>query len=126
MKRIKRLGELEHAVMEHLWDTENPQTVRQVHHAICARRQLAYTTVMTVLRRLAVKDLVLQIRYDRAYRYTPSCGRNELVAALMVDALDQVADRSSRHAALVHFVGRVDAGEADALRQALVEFDAAG
>lgn len=32
-----------------------PQTVRQVHEALSARRDLAYTTVMTVLQRLAKK-----------------------------------------------------------------------
>ena len=31
----------------------NPQTVRQVHEALSARRDLAYTTVMNVLQRLA-------------------------------------------------------------------------
>jgi hypothetical protein len=33
----------------------NPQTVRQVHEALSARRDLAYTTVMNVLQRLAKK-----------------------------------------------------------------------
>jgi predicted transcriptional regulator len=47
-----------------------------------------------------------------------------LVAGLMVDALDQVCDPSSREAALVHFVERVGAGEAAALRRALVRLDA--
>jgi predicted transcriptional regulator len=42
----------------------------------------------------------------------------------MVDALDQAADSGSRHAALVHFVERVGADEADALRRALAELEA--
>ncbi len=119
MAKLKRLGDLERSVMDHLWDTARPQTVRQVHDALCAERELAYTTVMTVLHRLAGKKLVVQIRDDRAYRYAPTHGRDELVAALMVDALDQVADRVGRQAALVRFVGRVGADEADALRRAL-------
>ena len=41
----------------------------------------------------------------------------------MVDALDQVSDSGSREAALVHFVERVGADEADALRRALAELE---
>jgi predicted transcriptional regulator len=98
--------------------------VRQVHEALSMRRDLAYTTVMTVLQRLAKKNLVSQIRDDRAHRYVPVHGRDELVAGLMVDALDQAADSGSRQAALVHFVERVGADEAEALRRALDELEA--
>jgi predicted transcriptional regulator len=42
----------------------------------------------------------------------------------MVDALDQAADSGSREAALVHFVERVGADEAAALRRALAELEA--
>jgi predicted transcriptional regulator len=88
-----------------------------------AHRDLAYTTIMTVLQRLAKKNLVVQHRDDRAHRYAPMHGRDELVAGLMVDALDQVADSPSREAALVHFVERVGADEAAALRRALAELE---
>lgn len=79
MAKLTRLGDLERAVMDHLWSRTEPQTVRQVHEALSARRDLAYTTVMTVLQRLAKKNLVLQIRDDRAHRYAPVHGRDELV-----------------------------------------------
>ena len=123
MAKLTRLGELERAVMDHLWSSGDPQTVRQVHEALSARRDLAYTTIMTVLQRLAKKNLVVQHRDDRAHRYAPRHGRDELVAGLMVDALDQVADSGSREAALVHFVERVGADEAAALRRALAELE---
>lgn len=124
MPKLTGLGDLERAVMDHLWVAEDPQTVRQVHEALCVHRELAYTTVMTVLQRLARKSLVEQIRDDRAHRYVPTHGRDELVAGLMVDALDQAADSGDRHAALVHFVERVGADEADALRRALSDLEA--
>jgi predicted transcriptional regulator len=80
MKKMNGLGELERAVMDALWASPTPQTVRQVHAELAETRSLAYTTVMTVLQRLAKKDLVTQIRDDRAHRYTatrpprgPSC-----------------------------------------------------
>jgi predicted transcriptional regulator len=124
MAKQTRLGDLERAVMDHLWSTPHSQTVRQVHEALAERRDLAYTTVMTVLQRLAKKNLVSQIRDDRAHRYAPVHGRDELVAGLMVDALDQAADTGDRQAALVHFVERVGADEAEALRRALDELEA--
>ena len=123
MAKPTRLGELERAVMDHLWSVSEPQTVRQVHEALAAERGLAYTTVMTVLQRLAKKNLVVQHRDDRAHRYAPMHGRDELVAGLMVDALDQAADSGSREAALVHFVERVGADEAAALRRALADLE---
>jgi predicted transcriptional regulator len=123
MARLTGLGDLERAVMDHLWGTDQPQTVRQVHQALCIDRDLAYTTVMTVLQRLARKNLVAQIRDDRAHRYVPTHGRDELVAGLMVDALSQAANSGDREAALMHFVERVGAGEADALRRALADLD---
>ncbi|WP_149359141.1 BlaI/MecI/CopY family transcriptional regulator [Lolliginicoccus suaedae] len=117
------LGELERAVMDHLWSVREPQTVRQVHESLSQHRALAYTTVMTVLQRLAKKNLVAQEREERAYRYAPINAREELVAELMVDALKQAEESGGRAAALVHFVERVDATEADALRQALTALE---
>ncbi len=117
------LGELERAVMDHLWSSTEPQTVRQVHEALATHRELAYTTVMTVLQRLAKKHLVIQQRDDRAHRYLPVNKREELVASLMVDALAQAPESDGRAAALVHFVGQVNADEADALREALAALE---
>jgi predicted transcriptional regulator len=42
----------------------------------------------------------------------------------MVDALAQAEDSGDRQAALVHFVERVGADEAEALRRALAELEA--
>ena len=41
MAKLTRLGELERAVMDHLWSSGEPQTVRQVHEALSAHRDLA-------------------------------------------------------------------------------------
>ncbi|WP_040510918.1 BlaI/MecI/CopY family transcriptional regulator [Gordonia soli] len=125
MRRMNGLGDLERAVMDSLWASPTPQTVRQVHAELSRDRSLAYTTVMTVLQRLAKKSLVTQIRDDRAHKYVPTHPREDLVASLMVDALSEADAPGSRHAALVSFVGRVGADEAAALRSALDELEAA-
>ena len=113
------LGELERGVMDQLWATDGAQSVREVHLAI--GRDLAYTTVMTVLDRLAKKGLVERERDGRAFRYRPVQSREELVAEVMHTALaDDVADRT---AALVAFVGRVSPEEAEAMRAALDQLE---
>ena len=123
MSSLRSLGSLERAVMEHLWDAGEVQTVREVHCAIYAQRGLAYTTVMTVLRRLAVKGLVFQICDERAHQYRPVHSREELVASLMVDTLEQFAGRRDRVGALVHFANRVGADDAGALVKALNQIE---
>jgi predicted transcriptional regulator len=113
--RVVALGELERAVMGQLWAAPGPLTVREVHDRL--ERELAYTTVMTVLGRLAKKGVVRQERDGKAYRYAAASTREQLTASLMLDALGDVGD--DRTAALVAFVDRVGPEEADALRAAL-------
>ncbi|MDG6107864.1 BlaI/MecI/CopY family transcriptional regulator [Dactylosporangium aurantiacum] len=113
------LGDLEREVMARLWDAGEPLTVRQVHERLDPDRGLAYTTVMTVLDRLAKKGVVTQQKADRAYRYAAAQTREEMTAALMLDALSAAPDGAARDAALAHFVGRVGPAGAAALAAAL-------
>jgi predicted transcriptional regulator len=113
------LGELERDVMERLWEAGQPLTVREVHEQLAEHRKIAYTTVMTVLDRLAKKHVVRQEREGRAFRYTPAASREQMVAELMLDALGGVSTVDDRQAALVHFLGGVSPAEAAALREAL-------
>ncbi|NAZ82844.1 BlaI/MecI/CopY family transcriptional regulator [Kineococcus sp. R8] len=113
------LGELERDVMDRLWGAGRPLTVREVHEELAAHRKIAYTTVMTVLDRLAKKHVVRQEREGRAFRYSPAATQEQMVASLMLDALGGVSREDDRQAALVHFVGGVSPAEAAALREAL-------
>jgi BlaI family transcriptional regulator, penicillinase repressor len=112
---VKRLCELERAVMDVLWESAEPLTVRQVG-ARLTDRDLAHTTVMTVLDRLAKKKLTERERDGKAWRYRAAAPREELAADLMRDALDRAGDRRE---ALVRFVGQVSDEEAALLREAL-------
>ncbi|MFF0150345.1 BlaI/MecI/CopY family transcriptional regulator [Micromonospora sp. NPDC005203] len=117
---MTRLGDLERAVMDVLWDvvpgTSDGVTVREVADALDGR-ELAYTTVMTVLDRLAGKGMVQREREGRAWRYRPAASREAHIAQLMLDALDL---GGSRDAALVRFARSVTGTEAEVLRAALV------
>ncbi|MCP2261461.1 putative transcriptional regulator [Streptoalloteichus tenebrarius] len=114
---MRNLGALERAVMDVLWARSTPATVREVVTDL-ADRNLAYTTVMTVLDRLARKDFVRRERAEdgRTWRYVAAASRESFVAELMLQVLDLAGDRD---AALVHFARSVPVTEADVLRDAL-------
>jgi len=116
---MTRLGELERSVMNVLWDSSAPMTVRDVLDSLDEDRGLAYTTVMTVLDRLGTKEMVQRERDGRAFRYSPAISRDEATSELLNDALEQAG--GDRTAALVHFARTVDPSEAEALRAALDE-----
>ncbi len=111
--------------MDRLWsaDPERGLTVREVHESLAPGRDLAYTTVMTVLDRLAKKGLLVQEREGRAYRYRAAASRGSLTAELMREALDEFGT-GDRRTALVAFVGDATAEERAALREALSELEA--
>jgi BlaI family transcriptional regulator, penicillinase repressor len=121
---VNSLGDLERAVMEQLWTASGPQSVRDVHAVLMRRRDLAYTTVMTVLDRLTKKGLALRERDGRAYRYSAAQSREQLVAEVMHTALAE--DPEQRTAALVAFVGRVSPADAEAMRTALDRLENSG
>ena len=55
---MRTLGELEAAVMACLWQSQTPVSVRDVMDRLNADRDLAYTTVLTVLDNLHRKQMV--------------------------------------------------------------------
>lgn len=85
-------------------------------------RDLAYTTVLTVLDRLAKKGVVERDRDGRAWRYRPVASREELAARAMRQPLG-VLDGVGRRAAMLHFVDTASAEELDDLRAALAEVE---
>lgn len=119
------LGDLERAVMDVLWALEPgaEMTVREVHAVLLEERDVAYTTVMTVMDRLARKGLTVQHRAGRAYRYQAAATRAELTADLMRDTLSDLGS-GERGPALVAFVEDASEEEIAALRQALAALDA--
>ena len=76
-------GELEQRVMELLWAAHAPKSVADVHQMLSAERELAYTTVMTVLDRLAKKGLVTRELVARAWQYEPTDSQAAVIAREM-------------------------------------------
>jgi predicted transcriptional regulator len=94
--------------------------VREVLNELRQRREIAYTTVLTVMDNLYRKGWLRRDAAGRAYRYTPVLTRDQYVAQVMRQALDDSGDRGE---ALLHFVGRMTLEEAAALREALSAYE---
>lgn len=121
--RSTSLGDLERAVMEVLWAHGPDQSVRDVMDRLgdSTQKDLAYTTIMTVLDRLAKKGMTERRRDGRAWRYTAAATREELAAGALRSVLAAV--RADRTAAMLHFIDDASPGELDDLRAALAEVE---
>jgi predicted transcriptional regulator len=109
------LGDLEVQVMRRIWARGGPVTVRDVLGDLQADRDIAYTTVMTVMGNLERKGWLRRHAERRAYRYEPIVSAEEYSAGLMRQALEASTDRP---AALMHFIEELSADEARALEEA--------
>jgi predicted transcriptional regulator len=125
-KAINKLGELERAVMETVWQAGQsghaPVSVRDVYSELGRTRDLAYTTVMTVMGRLAEGGLLTQERSGRAYLYAAADSREELTATMMREHLLGL-DAATRRTALLHFLHDASAEEIADLKAALAEVE---
>ncbi|HEX2458461.1 MAG TPA: BlaI/MecI/CopY family transcriptional regulator [Vicinamibacterales bacterium] len=79
------------AIMKVVWRLEKA-TVRDVYDALRAKRSVAYTTVMTMMKILEEKGYLLKTRLDRAYVYRPARPRTQVVGAMVRDFVDRVFD----------------------------------
>ena len=80
--------------MKVVWRKEKA-TVRDVYEALRATRQIAYTTVMTMMRILEEKGYLKKTASDRAHVYRPAKPRQQVVGAMVRDFLDRVFDGAS-------------------------------
>jgi predicted transcriptional regulator len=73
---ILDLAPLELECLSVLWPL-GESTVREIHGALAASRPRAYTTVMTIMDRLAQKGIVTRRKVGRAFRYRASLSAEE-------------------------------------------------
>ena len=83
------------AIMNVVWQ-RNGATVRDVHTALAHERPVAYTTVMTLMRILEAKGYLTKRREDRAYFYTPTRRRQQVMRAMVRDFVDRVFDGATQ------------------------------
>ncbi|PYS62071.1 MAG: CopY family transcriptional regulator [Acidobacteria bacterium] len=86
-RKTEHLTPLELEIMHVLWET-GPANVQSVQQHL--KRELAYTTVQTMLNILHRKGKVKRTLKDRAYFYKPAVSRSQVVGQHMSDIVDRL------------------------------------
>lgn len=108
-------GDLQTQVMAVLWRL-GEGTVEQVRAALPPRYQGAYTTVQTVLNRLADRGLATREKAGRGFVYRPGLSEADYVSKAIERALSG-ASAGARQAALAQLVGGLGEDEIAELRR---------
>lgn len=117
----KIIGHLEQDLLETLWK-DGSCTGKEIHARIKSRRDIALTTVLTVLERLVKKGLVKKAKGQTVYGYMSACTKEEFAKRLSGDVLKGIIGISASGAAasFVDMLGSADPDELDRL-SAIIE-----
>lgn len=120
--RSSNLGELEIAVLEHLWTT-GAMDVKRVHKDIGIQRGISLNTIQSALERLYRKKLLRREKVRHAYVYVPTVRREELMTQLMGQVVNVLSESKSPDllSAFVDFAARADEHSLDRLEQLIAE-----
>lgn len=88
MKDARQITPAEFQILEILWRRENALSVGEVLKVLVKSRPVAYTTVMTLLDKLARKGSVTRKKKGKAYLYSPAVPRSEVLAFLVQEFAD--------------------------------------
>ncbi len=107
--------------MEQVWREDRPTTVRSVMDALNQRaaKERAYTTIMTIMRRLDAKGLLSRRRDGKTDIYSARLSRDDYLEARARAEVGALVDEFG-DAALVHFarhMNRLDRKRRDQLRR---------
>lgn len=86
----KFMGDLEVEIMELVWKKANPTvTVRNIYDLLKLKREIAYTTVMTTMVRLAEKGILRIVdKAGLANCYTPEQSREQFIQGVVDKVLE--------------------------------------
>lgn len=102
MARAPLLGDLEIAVMEHLWSGRSGDA-RSVHATLGKRRGITLNTIQSTLKRLYEKGLLARDKVSHAHVYRPRSSREEFHREL-VDSFVTGLMRGEAEAVVAAFV----------------------
>ena len=86
---VKVLGPLKTDIMQIVWQDER-STVKKIHRKLSQTREIAYTTVMTTMSRLAEKGVLNRHREGLAYVYTPAISEDEFVTMVVLGGMASI------------------------------------
>jgi len=89
-----RLTDQELEIMKIVWD-RGTASVRDVYENLLKHRKVAYTTVMTMMNILETKGFLDKSAGDRAYLYTPTRPRQQVIGGMIRDFVQRVLNGSA-------------------------------
>jgi predicted transcriptional regulator len=119
-ERTRQLTNLQMDVMQVLWH-QGEATVTQVHDAMQEERQLAMTTVATLLSRLEKYGLLTHRANGRQYIYRPLVSQSEVRHSRLTQLIDQFFQGNPADL-VYHLINEADVDDEDIARlQTLIE-----
>ena len=103
---VRLQGELQMEVMRALWRRGRASSVDDVRDDLPERQRGAYTTVQTVLNRLAERGLLVRQRQGKAIFYAPKLSEAEYYSLSVRQTL-ATASEDVRRTALAQLVGEM-------------------
>ena len=113
--RPPRLGDLESAVMEHLWRVADGEA-KGVHAALGRRRGITLNTIQSTMKRLYEKGLLTREKVSHAHVYQPSVTRAEFQRGALGELVDELM-RGEADAMVAAFVDLTERAGEDSLRR---------
>ena len=92
-QRIHRLGDLQLRIMKILWERQEA-TVADVHAALAGGKNLAYTTIATMLRKMEGKGLVTHRAEGRSFVYAPRVAEADVSRSMANHLVDRLFEGS--------------------------------
>jgi BlaI family penicillinase repressor len=88
-----RLGDLQLKIMKVLWD-RTEAAVTDVHQAVSAQGDWAYTTIATMLRKMEARGLVRHRVADRKFLYRPAVKAEEVTREMSAHLMEGLFEGS--------------------------------
>ena len=112
----KVLGSLENAVMEVVWQKNDEVSVRDVLDTLSLHRDIAYTTVMTIMGRLAQKKLLEKRKVGNAFFFKAAITREAFTEIMIGGVIDDLLTDFSE-TAVTCFMRRVRKQDLETVEQ---------
>ncbi|MBS1831677.1 MAG: BlaI/MecI/CopY family transcriptional regulator [Acidobacteria bacterium] len=115
------LTEQELEIMKIVWELGDA-TVRQVYERLLSERDIAYTTVMTMMQVLERKGRLKKTQGEKAHIYRPSEAKQRVLGGMVQEFVNRVFNGSAEPL-LLHLIedNKLTASDIDKLRKALKE-----
>lgn len=111
------LGDLQFAIMAVLW-ARGEATTSEVHEALLAERDLAFTTIATMLRKMEDKGVVAHRAEGRQFVYRPAVSEAQVRRSMVGELVGRVFGGDPK-ALVAHLVSEheIDVAELTELRR---------